>query len=156
MSFVDLRSDAVSLDEVVAAVRHDGAGGVATFLGIVRDENDGRPVVKLEYEAYDAMARAEMRRIGDALEAELPGVRVAAVHRVGALGVGDVAIACAASAPHRGEAFAACRKLIDRIKASVPIWKREHGPEGAYWVGWHDARCAADDDTHAHASGDHG
>ena len=80
----------------------------------------------------------------------MDGVRVAATHRVGPLHVGDVAVACAASAPHRGEAFRACRELIDRIKARLPIWKREHGPDGPYWVGWEDARCAPDHGDHHH------
>jgi molybdopterin synthase catalytic subunit len=141
-----LRSEALSLDEVVARVAHPSAGGVATFLGVVRDHNDGRAVTLLEYEAYGAMAEAEMRRILVEIEGEIPGARVAALHRVGALAVGDVAVLCAASAPHRGEAFRACRLVIDRIKERVPIWKREHGPDGPYWVGWQDARCAPDHD----------
>jgi molybdopterin synthase catalytic subunit len=72
-------------------------------------------------------------------------LRLAVQHRTGALVVGDVAVVCAASAPHRDEAYRACRALIDRIKSRVPIWKREHGPDGAYWVGWHDARCEGPD-----------
>ena len=77
-------------------------------------------------------------------------MRLAVLHRTGALVVGDVAVVCAASAPHRGEAYAACRALIDRVKARVPIWKREHGPDGAYWVGWQDARCEAPEHGHHH------
>jgi molybdopterin synthase catalytic subunit len=134
-------------------VSHPGAGAVCVFLGAVRDVNEGRAVVKLEYEAYAAMALAEMKRIADELGAEIAGVRLAIVHRTGALAVGDLAVVCAASAPHRDEAFRACRALIDRVKARVPIWKREHGPDGAYWVGWQDARCEAD---HAHKAHDPG
>ena len=137
----EITGDALSIDAVVARVAHGGAGGIDVFVGAVRDANDGRPVVLLEYEAYASMALAEMRRIGEAIERATPGVRVAAAHRVGALRVGDLAVVCAASAPHRAEAFAACRALIDAIKHDVPIWKREHGPDGAYWVGWQDARC---------------
>jgi molybdopterin synthase catalytic subunit len=96
------------------------------------------------------MAVAEMRRIKQELERELAGVRVAVHHRVGSLGVGELAVVCAASAPHRGEAFAACRALIDRVKARVPIWKREHGPDGPYWVGWEDARCQGHEHHHGH------
>jgi molybdopterin synthase catalytic subunit len=84
-----------------------------------------------------------MERIARAIEGGTAGVTVAALHRVGTLRIGDIAVVCAASAPHRSEAFAACRALIDGIKHSVPIWKREHGPDGAYWVGWRDARCVA-------------
>jgi len=136
-----LRSDALSVDEAIAMVAHAGAGGIAVFLGAVRDRNEGRPVTKLEYEAYGPMASAEMNRIGAGIEAEVAGARVAVLHRVGELSVGDIAVVCAASAPHRGEAFRACRLLIDRLKERVPIWKREHGPDGPYWVGWEDARC---------------
>ncbi len=148
-----IRSEALSLDEMVAAVSHPGAGGIATFVGVVRDLNDGRAVSLLEYEAYGTMAESELTRILEALPLEIPELRVAATHRVGALRVGDAAVICAASAPHRDEAFRACRLLIDRIKATLPIWKREHGPDGPYWVGWEDARCG---DGHAHAGHGHG
>ena len=150
-------SDApLSLDELVAEVSHPGAGGIATFLGVVRDMNDGRAVTLLEYEAYGSMAEAELAPHPRARSPpRCPGVRVAATHRVGALQVGDVAVACAASAPHRGEAFRACRLLIDRIKARLPIWKREHGPDGPYWVGWEDARCLPDHGDHDHAGEGH-
>jgi molybdopterin synthase catalytic subunit len=87
------------------------------------------------------MAEKQMRLIAERIQASLPGVRLAVLHRVGALKVGDVAVVCAAGAPHRSEAFEACRLLIDQIKAEVPIWKREHGPQGPYWVGFEDARC---------------
>lgn len=142
-----IRSEALSVDEVVRAVSHDRAGAVVTFVGVVRRENEGRDVTLLEYEAYGSMAEAELGRILEEIPSEIEGVRVAAAHRVGELQVGDAAVVCAASSPHRGEAFAACEALIDRIKARLPIWKREHGPDGPYWVGWQDARC----DGHEHA-----
>jgi molybdopterin synthase catalytic subunit len=148
-----IRTEPLGLDEVVAEVSHPGAGGVVTFLGVVRDENEGRAVTLLEYEAYGTMAEAELARIMDEIHVELPGVRVAATHRVGTLRVGDAAVACAASAPHRGEAFRACRALIDRLKARLPIWKREHGPDGPYWVGWEDARCHGHEGHEHHGHG---
>jgi molybdopterin synthase catalytic subunit len=154
-SLVALRDTAPSVDEAVASVTHPGAGAVSVFVGVVRDRNEGRPVVVLEYEAYASMAEAEMKRIAAEITAEIDGVRVAAVHRRGRLSVGDVAVVCVASAPHRDEAFRACRLLIDRIKARVPIWKREHGPDGAYWVGWEDARCGAGSDAHGEAGHAH-
>lgn len=144
LALLDLRADPLSLDEVVRAVQHPSAGGIATFLGVVRDHNEGRAVTRLDYEAYAPMAVRELRRIATGIAAELPGTRLAALHRVGELSVGDAAIVCAVSAPHRAEAFEGCRALIDRIKADVPIWKREHGPDGAYWVGWRDARCTGE------------
>ena len=149
MTRIDLRESPLSLDEVVANVTRPGAGGIATFVGVVRDESDGRAVTRLDYSAYAAMAKREMQKIADELESEIAGVVVSAVHRIGSLGVGDAAIVCAASAPHRGEAFKACRELIDRIKGRVPIWKREYGPDGAAWVGWVDARCSPDGHEHA-------
>jgi molybdenum cofactor biosynthesis protein MoaC len=144
-ALVALCADPLSIDEAIASVRHPGAGAVCAFLGVVRDHNEGRPVAKLEYEAYPSMAIAEMKRIAGAIVAEIPGVRLGVVHRTGALVVGEVAVVCAASAPHRDEAYRACRALIDRVKASVPIWKREHGPDGAVWIGWQDARCEGHD-----------
>jgi molybdopterin synthase catalytic subunit len=136
--------------DVVAAVSAPDIGGVDLFIGLVRDHNQGRAVTRLEYHAYVSMAEKEMQRIADEIAGELPGVRLAASHRVGALAVGELAVVCAAGAPHRGEAFAACRALIDRIKLRVPIWKREHGPDGPYWVGWEDARCSGDEHEHGH------
>jgi molybdopterin synthase catalytic subunit len=137
--------------EAIAAVSGSEIGGVDLFLGVVRDHNEGRAVTKLEYHAYVSMAEKEMQRIADDIAKEIPGVRLAALHRVGSLVVGDLAVVCAAGAPHRGEAFRACRALIDRIKERVPVWKREHGPDGPYWVGWEDARCVGDDhDQHHH------
>ena len=148
---VAISAEPLSLDRAVSLVSHAGAGAVVTFVGTVRDVNEGRAVTLLEYEAYESMARAELGRIKAEIESESPGVRLAVHHRIGALTVGDAAVVCAASAPHRGEAFRACRLLIDRVKARVPIWKREHGPEGPYWVGWEDARCAGESDgEHRH------
>ncbi len=140
-----VREEALSLDEVVRAVSHSGAGAVATFVGVVRDHNEGHAVTLLEYQAYVPMAVKEMKLIAEEIALASPGVRIAAIHRTGKLVVGDAAIVCAASAPHRGEAFAACRKLIDEIKSRVPIWKREFGPDGAAWIGWTDARCVVHD-----------
>ncbi len=149
----DIRDTALSVDETLASVRRPGAGGLAVFVGVVRDESEGRAVTRLEYSAYASMAKREMERIAQEIETEMPDVRVAAMHRTGSLEVGDAAVVCAASAPHRAEAFRACRELIDRIKSRVPIWKREIGPDGAAWVGWEDARCGRGHD-HAHAGHD--
>ena len=138
---VDLRETAISAEEVIAAVSHERAGAIVPFLGVVRSRNEGRDVTRLDYEAYAPMAIAEMRRVAEEIIAREPGVRLAVIHRVGSLTVGDIAVACAASAEHRGEAFRAAEALIDGIKARAPIWKREYGEDGAVWVGWVDARC---------------
>jgi molybdopterin synthase catalytic subunit len=118
------------------AVAHDDAGAIDVFVGTVRNHNSGHAVTLLEYQAYASMAEKELTAIARELESEIPGVRLACQHRVGTLLVGDIAVVCAASAGHRDAAFRACREFIDRIKQRVPIWKREHGPEGPYWVGW--------------------
>jgi molybdopterin converting factor subunit 1 len=131
----EVREAPLSVDEVLAHVQHPGAGGVVVFLGVVRDHADGKAVARLDYEAYVELANKEMRRILDELTREHPGARVAAVHRVGELHVGDTAVIVAASAAHRGDAFAVCRAAIDRIKATVPIWKKEWAPDGsALWI----------------------
>ncbi|HEY6080171.1 MAG TPA: molybdenum cofactor biosynthesis protein MoaE [Polyangiaceae bacterium] len=150
MSLFRVLDAPLSVAEATAAVSAPDVGGIDLFVGVVRDHNAGRAVTRLEYHAYVSMAEKEMERIALEIARELPGVRLAALHRIGALSVGDVAVVCAAGAVHRGEAFAACRALIDRIKQRVPIWKREHGPDGPYWVGWEDARCVGDEHEHAH------
>ena len=125
----------ISLDEVRKAVQHSGAGGVCIFHGVVRDNADGNQVSRLDYEAHESLALKEMKRVLEGVAAEHDGVRIAAAHRVGRLDIGDVAVCVAASAAHRDDAFTACRKAIDRIKETVPLWKKEWGPDGeAYWV----------------------
>ncbi|WP_375389620.1 molybdenum cofactor biosynthesis protein MoaE [uncultured Amnibacterium sp.] len=120
--------------EVEAAVLSRADGALVTFRGVIRDHDAGHPVVRLDYSAHpdaEAFLRATCLRI-----AESTGLTVAAVHRVGALEVGDVALVAAVAGPHRAEAFAACAALIDAIKAEVPIWKRQHSPDGTTeWVG---------------------
>jgi molybdopterin synthase catalytic subunit len=150
MSLFRVLETPLSVAEATAAVSGPGVGGIDLFLGAVRDHNAGRAVTRLEYHAYVSMAEKEMQRIAEEIERELPGVRLAALHRIGSLVVGDLAVICAAGAAHRGEAFTACRALIDRIKQRVPIWKREHGADGPYWVGWEDARCGDDHELGHH------
>jgi molybdopterin synthase catalytic subunit len=155
MTLFAIRDTELSLAEVVAAVTRPEAGGIAVFVGTVRSENAGLPVTLLEYQAYASMAEKEMARIAQEIAGELGDVRLAVLHRVGSLRVGDTAVVCAASTAHRAEAFQACRLLIDRIKARVPIWKREHGPSGPYWVGWEDARCEPGAEGHGHGHPHH-
>ncbi len=149
MIFVRVQSDPLDVEEARRRVDAPGVGGVSIFVGTVRDVSDGRAVTLLEYHAYESMAEKQMRRIAEGIAEEIPGVRLAALHRTGSLRVGEAAVVCVAATPHRDAAFLACRLLIDRIKADVPIWKREHGPEGPYWVGWEDARCGGHE-HHAH------
>lgn len=125
----------LSLDHALRCVQRPGAGGVCMFIGVVRDHADNQPVARLDYEAHVTLARKEMDRILQALMARDPKLRLCALHRVGQLAVGDLAVIVAASAPHRAEAFAACREAIDQIKQTVPIWKKEWAENGeAHWV----------------------
>lgn len=130
-----IRDTPVDVAEVLAAVAEPGAGGVVSFTGLVRRSDGGRTVLALEYSAHpDALAALE--GVAERVAAELPVRALAAVHRTGLLEVGDVAVVVAASAAHRGEAFEAARRLIDDLKATVPIWKRQVYADGAdEWVG---------------------
>ena len=132
---VELTDRTLSLDRCIAAVRGDGMGGIVTFTGMVRLHSRGTTIDHLEYEAYAPMAVKVMRELCDEIEAEIAGVCIAVEHRVGHLAIGDVAVVIAAAAPHRAEAFTACRAMIDRLKDRVPIWKKEVGVDGAAWVG---------------------
>jgi molybdopterin synthase catalytic subunit len=126
----------LSADELVDLVTVPEAGGVAVFLGVVRDNNAGRRVVALEYEGHVPMAEAKLKEIGEAVHRRWPGVKqVAMVHRLGRLQVGEASVIIAVSSAHRREAFEACHFAIDRLKETVPIWKREIFEDGAVWVG---------------------
>ena len=119
---------------VVARVAGPGIGGVVTFLGAVRDHARGREIEHLEYEAYAGMAEREMQKIAAEAGERWPGVRLAIAHRTGRLEIGELAVIIAAGAPHRAEAFEACRFAIDTLKQRVPIWKKEFATDGEYWV----------------------
>ena len=124
-----------SLDRCARAVLSDEMGGLVSFTGVVRNQSHGREVTRLEYEAYVPMAEKVLAALCDEVEAELPGVRVAVEHRVGALAVGEVVVAIVVGAPHREEAFSGCRAMIDRLKERAPIWKKETTLDGCAWVG---------------------
>ena len=130
-----ISDEPLSLDRCVGSVGGPGMGGVVTFTGMVRRASRGVTVDHLEYEAYVPMATKVMLELIAEIEREIPEARLAVEHRVGRLDVGDVAVVIAAAAPHRAEAFAACRAMIDRLKDRVPIWKKEVGDDGEEWVG---------------------
>lgn len=132
---VELTDRTLSVDRCINAVRGEGSGGIVTFTGMVRLHSRGTTIDHLEYEAYAPMAIKVMTELCDEIEAEIPGTRIAVEHRVGNLAIGDIAVVIAAAAPHRAEAFAACRAMIDRLKDRVPIWKKEISVDGAEWVG---------------------
>lgn len=132
---LDIRDAPLSVDEVYAAVADPGAGGVAVFVGTVRCEDGGRDVTDLGYSAHPS-AMDELRAVAEEVAGKYPVRALAAVHRVGDLAVGDVAVVVGASCPHRGEAFDACRALIDELKSRVPIWKHQRFAGGdEEWVG---------------------
>jgi len=132
---LEVRDTPLSVDEVFAAVSDPGAGGVALFVGTVRSEDGGRDVTSLGYSAHPS-ALDELRSVAEEVAAGWPLLALAAVHRVGDLAVGDLAVVVGASCPHRGEAFEACRALIDELKARVPIWKHQTFTGGEQeWVG---------------------
>jgi molybdopterin synthase catalytic subunit len=137
-----LSATPIDLAALITRIESPAHGGVASFLGQVRDHHDGRMVRRLEYSAYSPMAEAECARIVAEAEGRWP-VRVALEHRVGTLEIGDVAVAVAAAGAHRDEAFAACRFVIEEVKHRVPIWKKEFYQDGA--VQWVDpARVASE------------
>jgi molybdopterin synthase catalytic subunit/molybdopterin converting factor small subunit len=123
--------------EVVGRVAGPDTGGIVTFVGNVRHEARGHSIEYLEYEAYPEMAEREMDKIAVEAAQKWPGTRVAIAHRIGHLDIGDAAVVIVAAAPHRAEAFEACRFAIDTLKQTVPIWKKEVATDGAYWVDDH-------------------
>ncbi|MET8831441.1 molybdenum cofactor biosynthesis protein MoaE [Streptomyces sp. NPDC004610] len=132
---IGVRETPLSVDEVFAAVGDAAAGGIALFVGTVRNHDGGSDVDGLGYSCHPS-AEAEMRRIAEKVAAEYPVRALAAVHRVGDLRVGDIAVVVAVACPHRGEAFDACRMLIDTLKHEVPIWKHQTFSDGTEeWVG---------------------
>lgn len=121
---------------LVESVMRRSDGAYVLFEGVVRDHHEGKAVESIFYDAYRPMAEKEIDTIVREVQAQFPDVGLAVIHRLGHLVVGDASIAIVAASPHRAESFAACRLVIDRIKETVPIWKKERGPDGEEWVGW--------------------
>jgi molybdopterin synthase catalytic subunit len=146
----------LELDEIAAALEAlpcadrsaPSDGAIVTFLGLVRDRNAGRSVRYLEYEAYEPLALTAFARIAHEIDRRWPGVRLALHHRIGRLDVGEASIAIATRSPHRGEAYAACRYAIERVKQIAPIWKREFFEGGDVWI---EGATADPDDERARA-----
>jgi cyclic pyranopterin phosphate synthase len=137
-----LTTDPIDVGQLVAEMRGDGDGAIASFIGVVRDAHEGRTVLRLDYEAYLPMADRELRRLA-AEVAERHGLSaLALVHRVGSLVVGEVSVVVVTAAPHRRPALLACAEAVEALKRDLPVWKREHYPDGAVWI---DARDLDDD-----------
>ena len=129
--------DPLDPQPLVEAVRKNESGAVALFYGVVRNHNMGRSVQYLEYDAYESMAVKKLREVADEVCAKFPVNGVAALHRIGRLEIGETSLLVAVSSPHRKEAFEACHYAVDRIKETVPVWKKEVWEDGSEWIEGH-------------------
>jgi len=131
----EITDQPISLESLVNTVTRPSSGAIATFLGVVREQTRGRQVRYLEYEVYREMAIPKMREIAEEIRRKWEVDEIAMVHRIGHLQIGEASVAIAVSAPHRHQALAACAYAIDRLKETVPIWKKEVWTDGEEWVG---------------------
>lgn len=138
-----LTDEPLSYSDMIGSVMRPSDGALAFFAGVVRNHHDGKAVQSIVYEAYRPMAEREIGRIMEDIHSRFPDVRMAVRHRLGLVVVGEASIVIACCSPHRAEAFAACREIIDRVKETVPIWKKERTEDGEEWVGWQGAPGAA-------------
>lgn len=139
-ALIELTAEPLDARRLEAAVTNPGAGAICTFTGVVRDNSRGEQVTHLEYEAYGGMAERQMRAIVEEIADRWPDARVAMAHRTGSLAIGEPSVIVSVACPHRAEAIAACKWGIDRLKESVPIWKKEFAGSGAVWIEGGDAR----------------
>ena len=137
-SMIEITHHPLNPDEVTAKVRKDTNGGVVTFLGTTRSFFEGRSVLYLEYEAYPDMALNQMEDIGRDIQAKWGIEDIAASHRIGRVDIGEISLVVAVASPHRKEAFHACHEFVDRLKQTVPIWKKEYFEDGSRWVACED------------------
>jgi molybdopterin converting factor subunit 1 len=133
-ALIELTVEPLDARRLEAAVSHAAAGAICTFTGVVRDHSRGESVTHLEYEAYAGMAERQMLAIVDEIGERWPDARVAMAHRTGRLEIGEASVVVSVSCPHRAEAIAACKWGIDRLKESVPIWKKEFASSGTVWI----------------------
>lgn len=143
---MQVTTEAIDPGALRSTLVNASAGAYAAFEGWIRNENEGQVVLRLEYEAYQPLAEKEGSRVLDEARAKFPVLEAACVHRVGLLELGECAVWVGVSSPHRDEAFAACRYIIDQVKVRLPIWKKEHYADGhSGWVNCE--RCAAHGDA---------
>ncbi len=134
---IELTPEPIDVQKVIDAAYSEDCGAVATFIGTVRNHSRGKDITRLEYDAYPEMALKMIRRIVAEAQTKWPVRRVAVSHRTGVLQIGEIAVVIAVSTPHRGESFAACQYIIDRLKEIVPIWKKEVATDGETWIDSH-------------------
>ena len=133
-TLIQLTRDPLDRDVLVAAVSHPSAGGIVVFEGVVRDNARGKQVRYLEYDVYEEMAEQQIRAIAADAERRWGVERIAIAHRFGRLEIGEASVIIVVASPHRAEAFDACRYIIDTLKTTVPIWKKEVATNGEEWV----------------------
>lgn len=139
---IEVTSAVIDAEKLKRALCNAGAGGFCSFEGWVRNENDGRAVKRLEYEAYEPLVLAEGKKVLAEAQQKFPYLEARCVHRTGLLEIGDMAVWVGVASAHRDEAFKACRYIIDELKVRLPIWKKEHYADGdSGWVNCE--RCAA-------------
>ena len=134
---VALSTDAIDVASALTYLQSEQAGAIDLFLGVVRDNTQDRPVDRLDYEAYDRMALSEMQKIQDEAHRRWSILRCTVIHRTGTLRIGEIAVLIGVATAHRADAFDACRYIIDTIKETVPIWKKEIFTDGEVWVNAH-------------------
>ena len=134
---VELTKTPIVIQELIDKVADEGAGGIDVFIGTVRKQTQGREVEALEFEAYEKMAVAELEKILQQAHEKFSIAKAAVTHAIGRKAIGDIAVVIAVSAPHRDAAFKACRYIIDTLKETVPIWKKEIFKDGEVWVAAH-------------------
>ena len=134
---VKITENPINIDEVIKSVASKNAGAIDVFIGTVRNKTKGKAVVKLDFEAYEPMAISELQKIVDIAKKKWAIEKVAVVHRVGLLELGEVPVVIAVSTPHRKDSFDACQFVIDTLKETVPIWKKEIFEDGEVWVSAH-------------------
>jgi molybdopterin synthase catalytic subunit len=134
---IEIVDKPIEVQKIINAAYEDKGGAVNVFLGTVRNQTKGKKVIKLEYEAYEPMALKEIKKIIDEACKKWEVLNYGASHRIGTLNTGDIAVVIAISTPHRKESFEACQFIIDKLKETVPIWKREFFEDGDQWVSAH-------------------
>lgn len=134
---IQLKHTALDPKECEQFVTDPGVGGIVTFIGTVRNQTKGKPVIRLEFEAFEPMAISEMRKIAKSIVDKWSATKVSIHHRVGNLDIKEIAVVIAVSTPHRKAAFEACQYAIDTLKETVPIWKKEIFEDGEVWVAAH-------------------
>lgn len=132
---VRISKEKIDVSKAIESVMMPGCGGIASFIGTIRDSFEGKDVKRVNVEAYDEMALGDLKKIATELMSEKGIGGITIIHRTGSLEVGEVVVAVAVSAPHRKEAFEVCQSIIDRLKQTTPIWKQEFFNEGSRWIG---------------------